>query len=115
MADVTYRMMQNACGLRNEAWTGGQFDLRDHIVEMVEEFGEFASNVKRLRRFQVGAATDGRTMADLNYALANELGDMGVVLCNIANELHLDLGECVVEKFNMTSDKYGFTDHKVRP
>jgi len=106
--DLTFKTVQSACADRDNLWAKGQWTLRDNIVEFNEEFGEFCGNVKRLRRIELGLKTDGKTEAEIKQGLKDELGDCGVVLFNIANKIGLDLGDCIRDKFNKTSVKYGF-------
>lgn len=103
---LTFKTLQEKCRQRNDVWSKGKWDTVDSIIEMVEEFGEFASCVKRLRRLQLGVKNDGTQKDDLLAKATDEIGDMGVVLANIANSMGIDLGAAIRYKFNKTSIKY---------
>lgn len=104
---LTFKTLQEKCRQRNDVWSKGKWDTVDSIIEMVEEFGEFASCVKRLRRLQLGIKNDGTQRAELLEKATDEIGDMGVVLANIANSMGIDLGAAIAGKFDKTSLKYG--------
>lgn len=110
MMDLTFSRLQLKCDERNEEWTGNQWDERDAVLEMVEEFGEYAGALKRVRRLSLGVRGDdkGRDLDQLKQAMMDEIGDMAVCLANMANSINVDLGECARQKFNKTSEKYGF-------
>lgn len=100
--------LQEACAERNKQWTNGQWTVSDCITEHDEEWGELCGAIKRLRRYAIGAKTDEKTTEDLMQKIKDEIGDVQITIANLANELQLDLGECTRQKFNKTSDKYGF-------
>lgn len=104
---LTFKKLQEKCQQRNEIWTNDDWDTADNIIEMVEEFGEFAGCIKRLRRLARGIKSDDAQKDELLIKATDELGDMGVVLANIANSMGLDLGAAIRYKFNKTSVKYG--------
>lgn len=106
VAGMNFRKLQERCNIRNEEWTGNQWTVSDAMIEHVEEFGELASAVKRMRRMSLGVKGDGMTEDEAIQKAKDELGDMQITLVNIANGLNFDLGECTKEKFNKTSEKY---------
>lgn len=110
---LTLEELQQACRKRNVAWTGDTWSTDDCVTELMEEFGEFCGALKRVKRYLKGAATDGMTYEQATAKMLHELGDIQVCVANLANSLQADLGECTRTKFNMTSDKYGFTEHKI--
>jgi NTP pyrophosphatase (non-canonical NTP hydrolase) len=64
------------------------------------EAGELANYVKKRSRINYEG--------DLHKSdIKKEIADVLIYLDLIANEYDFDLGECVIEKFNEVSEKYG--------
>ena len=85
----------------------------DWACAMGGECGEALNLVKKLRRLT--GSTDRVTLSLVQYlsesglltAIGAELADVVIYADLLASRLGLSLGECVVEKFNVTSDKIG--------
>jgi NTP pyrophosphatase (non-canonical NTP hydrolase) len=74
-------------------------------VELGGEVGEALNEVKKLEREKLGWR-GSRTTID---KLADELADVIICTQNLANCYGIDLREAVTHKFNVTSDKVGFS------
>lgn len=72
--------------------------------ELAGEAGEACNEIKKLERTRLGMAGGKDDTTDL----AKELGDVVICAALVAREAGIDLDTAVREKFNETSDKYGF-------
>lgn len=89
---------------RMKEWPGSdQIDPAFRTLEVAGEAGELAEAMKKYLRAQRGI---GGSTADLQD-IADEIGDVVIAVDLLASALGLDLAECVRQKFNKTSDKYG--------
>ncbi len=71
----------------------------DWMTAVAGEVGEAANLIKKLRRGEDILAED----------VGKELADVVIYLDLLAARMHLDLGECVKDKFNKVSDRVGST------
>lgn len=93
------------------AWTPA-----DNLVELVGELGEAANVMKKLRRLKCRMVPHkNQTPEELDKAekdyiahLTDEMGDIVICVDLLAQNLGINLSQAVVNKFNKTSDKYGF-------
>lgn len=89
-----------------EGWNGA-----DWSNAMCGEAGEAANVVKKLRRLEENLK--GREV-ETEYVLVSELGDEladVVIYANLlALKYNLDLGTCIEQKFNRTSEEHGFPE-----
>jgi NTP pyrophosphatase (non-canonical NTP hydrolase) len=100
------RKVNNA---RNQVWANGtKSDPLFHAVELGGEVGELLNEVKKLHRETVGWRGSTTTM----QKLSEEIGDVLICLDKLAAIYGIDLAEATRQKFNATSDKYGFP-HKL--
>lgn len=103
--DLTFRKLQHANDQRNMFWdpqkvlNGAFFGL-----ELAGEVGEACNIIKKLERARLGVA-GSRAPAN---ALAEELADVAICLCLVANYYYIDLDQHIVEKFNASSTKLDF-------
>lgn len=121
--DLTFAELQRATNERGKAWgaPGLQFrglELAGENAELLEQgmylailmmdasrrAGKAVEALKKIVRFQEGmkGGSDDRT------ALREEIGDAAISLALLCNELGEDFAAIVTDKFNKTSDKYGF-------
>lgn len=89
-----------------EPWTGA-----DWGNAMGGECGEAQNVVKKLRRVEtrVAGPNDETDVATLVHKLAMELADTIIYADLLALHYGIDLSEAVAEKFNIVSEKRGFT------
>jgi MazG nucleotide pyrophosphohydrolase domain. len=83
----------------------------DWACAMAGECGEACNEIKKLRRLD-GADSDFDTIerrAELRLQIGKELADIVIYADLLAKRLDIDLGRCVVEKFNEVSDRRGST------
>ncbi len=72
--------------------------------------------MKKLRRVEDGLANEndpGRRIGSVeaaHAAIAEELADTVLYAVLLAARINIDLGQAVVEKFNKTSERYGFPE-----
>jgi NTP pyrophosphatase (non-canonical NTP hydrolase) len=105
--DLTFEKLQHYNHMRGLEWTKGEEGpgLEFNVIELGGEGGVLQNEIKKMLRFKHGMAGGKDCLNDV----ADELADV-VICCSIlANTLNLDLGHCVVDKFNKTSDKHGFS------
>jgi NTP pyrophosphatase (non-canonical NTP hydrolase) len=94
---------------RNQVWANDtKIDPLFHAVELGGEVGELLNEVKKLHRETVGWRGSTTTMEKLS----EEIGDVLICLDKLAAIYGIDLAEATRQKFNTTSDKYGFP-HKL--
>lgn len=85
---------------RYAAWAGSdEVDVLFSGVELGEEAGEVLGAVKKLERERRGWRGSRVTVEDL----ADEIGDVIIVLDRIAGAYGIDLRQAVADKFNKTS------------
>ncbi len=91
---------------RDRYWNpdGTKIPVAFRFVELAGEAGEVCNAGKKLARHEMGMVGGSPDLTNLR----EELGDVLISCQLIANEFNLDLGDCVIEKFNKTSDKHGF-------
>jgi len=90
---------------RNQIWANGtKCDPLFHAVELGGEVGELLNEVKKLHRETAGWRGSTTTIEKLS----EEIGDVLICLDKLAAIYGIDLAEATRQKFNATSDKYGF-------
>ena len=100
--------LRAANAARSIAWSGGQsLGVEFSAIELGGECGELLNEIKKLLRARRGMV-GGSTSTD---AIASELADVVICADLLAAELGINLGHAVIEKFNQTSRKYGFSHH----
>ena len=101
---VTFNVLRQANVNRQKEWPGNdKADVPFRALEVAGEAGELAEKVKKWLRAERGIKGSTATIADV----ASEMGDVLVALDLLANEMGINLGDAVREKFNATSEKYG--------
>lgn len=101
---VTFNRLRGANRRRQEEWPGNEHaDVAFRAIELAGEAGEVAEAVKKFLRAERGIKGSTATREDV----AAEMGDLLVSLDLLANQMGIDLGEAVRQKFNQTSEKYG--------
>lgn len=89
---------------RKKEWPGDdQADTAFRTIEVAGEFGEVAEAVKKYLRGQRGITGSTASKQDV----ADEMEDAIIALDLLAEDLGIDLGASVAQKFNKTSVKYG--------
>lgn len=105
MSDLTISELQSANYRRNKEWdpqeklTGLFF-----ATELAGEVGEACNVVKKLYRESLDIPGSRAT----DTQLGEELADVIIVACLLANYFDLNLDQIIRDKFNATSDKIGF-------
>lgn len=105
--------IQYVSGDRNIAWHVGDavpWTGADYSNEMGGECGEAQNVVKKLRRVETGVQLKpgAPTEGELLDKLGDELADVIITACNLANFYGLKLTPYTIRKFNQTSEDYGF-------
>lgn len=110
MNNLTFAELRAANTLRLESWhTGAAWTGADWSNAMCGEAGEVANVVKKLRRIETGNPGSRDPDEDtLLSMLWRELADVVIYLDLLADHYGLDLGACVVKKFNEVSEGEGF-------
>lgn len=116
---LSFRDLQNANSTRCNRWhpTGlKEWSVTDWATATVGELGEACNAIKKLRRIETGAQNindPGRQLTEREAAvraIGEELADTIIYLDLLAQRLGIEL-ECeVVNKFNKTSERYGFPE-----
>ena len=87
-------------------WMGSKDSLQHHLIGLMEEFGELCSAIKKADR---PTADVGNVPLDKD-SVASEIADVFIYLDLVAMHLGVDLTKAVTNKFNATSEKYGFPE-----
>lgn len=98
--ELTFSELAEICAKRSDEW--GDPGLEFRAIEMGGEAGECLDAVKKYLRHNLGMVGGNSDITPI----AEELADVVISATNIANDLDIDLGEAVREKFNETSKKY---------
>lgn len=97
------------------------WSVTDWSNAVLGELGEAANAIKKLRRVEEGMANISvpeRQISDRETALraiGEELADTFIYLDLLAQRLGLDLETEIINKFNATSEKYGFPERLALP
>jgi NTP pyrophosphatase (non-canonical NTP hydrolase) len=113
--DLSLQELRYANVARAEKWHEGAdpWSLADWSNALAGEVGEACNVVKKIRRIETGTpkSRPGERDRDrLIAALAVELADTMIYLDLLAHAAGIDLGVAVREKFNSTSEAFGFED-----
>ncbi len=110
---LTFDHLREVSSRRVLRWHKGGLDewsLSDWAVAMMGEAGEACDVIKKLNRARDCAPGNKRTPAELQQDLADELADTLIYLDLLAAKAGIDLGEAVISKFNMVSERMGFPE-----
>ena len=101
--------LRQANRARQAVWPGeNKADTLFRAVEFGGEAGELLDAVKKLHRFRAGIAGNvGKEEPALVKALREEIGYVLISLDILADDLGVELRDCVPMKFNKTSAKVG--------
>ncbi|EEE43363.1 MazG-like family protein [Roseibium alexandrii] len=89
---------------RQKEWPGNdQADIAFRGLEVAGEFGEVAEALKKYLRGTRGIKGSTADLQDV----ADEMADAIIALDLLADQMGIDLGAAVAQKFNRTSKKYG--------
>lgn len=106
---ITFDELRIAVNEREDKWPGVEkIDMAFHGLELAGEAGELCNVLKKMVRIERGIAGTTEPPLQLLIKVSDELGDVVICCALIANLLGMDLGSCVREKFNRTSEKHGF-------
>lgn len=89
---------------RQKEWdANNQLTLTYSSNELAGEVGELCNEIKKLERERLGIVGSRTTMEKVRQELAD------VVICAdlLGMRLNIDLGEAVINKFNLTSNNNG--------
>ena len=111
-ADIGLRFCQAASQDRADRWhQETRWSLSDWMTALTGELGEAANVIKKMNRHRDGVATDrDPSMTVLHIELAEELADVLAYLLPLASEAGVDLALSFVRKFNIVSERQGWTD-----
>lgn len=115
-ADLTFDMVSQINRARATRWHPGfpdddTWSIADWSNAMCGEAGEAANVVKKIRRYEEGLHGVGDpTEQELRKMLAHELADVFLYLDLLASKAGVDLPAAIVEKFNIVSDRQGFSE-----
>jgi len=104
---LSFDQLREANVARAKQWRSSDkpMSVEFAVVELVGEVGELCNNVKKMVRANEGMAGGKIDMANLR----DELADV-VICCDLLGiRLDIDLAGAVIEKFNATSRKHGFS------
>jgi len=91
--------------------TNDDFSGGDWANAMQGEAGEAGNVVKKLRRLELGLASQNNgTEGELMEKLSKEIGDTFIYLDLLAQYYGLDTGECIRQAFNQVSEREGFPE-----
>ena len=97
--------LRDANQQRHQEWAKGEnIPLSFRGLELAGEAGEACNELKKIERVRLGLAGGKDDLTGLR----EELADVIICVDLIAMDLGIDLGEAVRDKFNATSEKYGF-------
>jgi NTP pyrophosphatase (non-canonical NTP hydrolase) len=105
---LTFEHLSAMNSLRAKQWTtsgGDPTSLTFAATELAGEVGELCNAIKKLERLRLGMAGGKDTTENIK----EELGDVVICVDLLARKLNIDLGQSVIDKFNATSRKHGFT------
>lgn len=109
---IEYATLDEALTARQAAWRddgeGNGIPNEFYAIELVGEIGELFNVVKKLMREAYGVRGSRATQQDME----DEFGDALICLKNMAARYAVDLERAARNKFNATSEKYGFP-HRV--
>lgn len=110
---LTFEALRAANIARCKKWHPGgvaDWSLSDWMTATAGELGEAANVIKKLNRVRDGLVGNKETLEELQRALAYELADTLIYLDLVAAAAGVDLGRAVIEKFNIVSERNGFSD-----
>jgi NTP pyrophosphatase (non-canonical NTP hydrolase) len=85
------------------------WSVSDWGVAMAGEAGEVCDAIKKLNRRRDGITMGvTRSQEELTIDIGKEIADTFLYLDLLAERLGLNMEDCIVQKFNEVSDKYGF-------
>jgi len=112
---LTFQALRQANLARQKFWgydTGfGDWSLSDWAVATAGELGEACNIIKKMNRARDGLVGNTESDGDLQAALADELADTIIYLDILAARAGIDLGDAVIAKFNLVSERLGFPCH----
>ncbi len=92
---------KNAKGERaHEKEDGSDWSLNDWLTAVTGELGEAANLLKKVRRGDF-------PLSEVREEIGNELADVATYLDILANQCEINLGNAIINKFNVVSDRVG--------
>lgn len=85
------------------------WSLSDWFTATVGELGEAANVAKKLNRVRDGIPGNAETPDELRIMLADEIADTFIYLDLLAQAAGIDLEIAVLDKFDRTSKKIGYS------
>ena len=77
-----------------------QTPLSDILIHMIEEFGEVARNVLKMKNY------GGQHTSDSEHDITAELADLFYLLLKLANETKIDLNKAFDEKMEKNAKRF---------
>lgn len=77
--------------------------IKDQLIDLALEVGNVSNTVKKQERARFGMVGAKGSLEDMMRNLTEIVG----VVYRIGESFGVDAGECVADKFNLTSSKYG--------
>lgn len=114
MSNLTFQALREVNVTRCKKWHPPEstpWTAADWSNALFGEAGELANIIKKIRRHETGAVNAGDpTLTGLKLMAKKEIADVAIYLDLLADYLGVDLGEAIREKFNETSQKFGFPE-----
>lgn len=114
MGNLTFKKLREVNSARCKKWHPPEstpWTSADWLTALAGELGEAANIIKKIRRHETGASNVGDPPEYLlRSLLAEELADTFLYTDLLANYFNIDLEQAVINKFNKTSEKHGFTE-----
>lgn len=105
---VSWEKLKDKINQRKNFWAGGQhIDLTFMGLEVGEEAGELQGALKKIIRDNKGIAGNKVGREKLEANLKHEIGDVIICIARIAEELNIDVDDCIKVAFNQKSDQLG--------
>ena len=102
-SEVNKRRCINGFNQPIESWTPA-----DWTLAAMGEFGELANCLKKLKRMEDGIDEfDESKYQELMINIQHEMADVITYLDLLSTRLNINLEQCLIEKFNIVSDRRG--------
>jgi NTP pyrophosphatase (non-canonical NTP hydrolase) len=84
-----------------------EWSLTDWACALAGEVGELCNFIKKMRRLEKGKTKGKKSYEELRQEAKKEIGDAFAYLDLLSQCMGLCLEDCVRDKFNEVSDRYG--------
>jgi NTP pyrophosphatase (non-canonical NTP hydrolase) len=99
--ELTFKKFQKINAKRSiEIYPDNKFDEYFYAMALAGEVGEACNILKKIKRGS--KKQDEKSLEELRH----ELGDIATYLALLADRLGVQLDKCIIEKFNLVSEKF---------